>query len=81
MPGQNVGSFQMTDEERIRFDRALRDRGYPNRPHFLRAVAMQFIAQVESGEYPDWPIRFVMRPDVEIKKAPAKRGRPRKKKD
>ncbi len=80
MPGQNVGGFQMTPEERERFDRALRDRGYANRPQFLRAVALQFIKQVESGEYPDWPIRFVPRPDVEIKKAPTKRGRPKGKK-
>ncbi len=77
MPGQNIGSFQMTAEERERFDRALKDRGFANRPHFLRMVTLQFIKQVESGEYPDWPIRFVMRRDVEIKKAPTKRGRPK----
>jgi len=76
---RHFGSLSLNDEEFEKLDKVAKEYLQMSRPAFLKAIALQFSKQYHAGEIPDWPPRFVVRPDIEGKKkkaGPAKPNRP-----
>ena len=76
----HFASLNFTQEEFEKLDKIVRQYLRTSRPKFLRAIALQFSEQYYAGEIPDWPPRFVVRPDFSAKKKKAgpARNRPKK---
>jgi hypothetical protein len=66
---QNISTFRASKNDIKRLDSALAQLGLASRSHFFRQVALRFIEQVEAHQTPDWPPKYVVRPDIQ-KRAP-----------
>jgi hypothetical protein len=65
---RNFATLKLSDEEFERLEKIVKDYLGTSRPRFLQTLVLQFEKQFNSGETPDWPPRFVMRPELEEKR-------------